>query len=58
MHETKYMFLFMTCIMWEVDSFEEHTFVPPHETSCQVEGHRFCSDCWIDFLDHGLLALT
>jgi len=36
---------------------KEHTFVPPHETSCQVEGHRFCSDCWIDFLDHGLLVL-
>lgn len=37
---------------------KEHTFVPPHEstTTC-VEGHRFCSDCWIDFLDHGLLVL-
>jgi len=37
---------------------KEHTFVPPHETAGhQVEGHRFCSDCWIDFLDHGLLVL-
>lgn len=37
---------------------KEHTFVPPHQTTtCQVEGHRFCSDCWIDFLDHGLLVL-
>lgn len=35
---------------------KEHTFVPPHETGegQQVHGHRFCSECWIDFLEHSL----
>ncbi|CAJ1396801.1 unnamed protein product [Effrenium voratum] len=38
---------------------KEHTFVPPHVESnhSHTDGHRFCSDCWIDFLDHGLLVL-
>lgn len=38
---------------------KEHTFVPPHLQGCDshVDGHRFCSDCWIDFLDHGLSVL-
>jgi len=38
---------------------KEHTFVPPHVQGCgsHVDGHRFCSDCWIDFLDHGLSVL-
>ena len=28
-----------------IPKLQEHTFVPPHQTtSCQVEGHRFCSD--------------
>jgi len=35
---------------------KEHTFVPSHSVSpdCCVEGHRFCSDCWVEFLDHNM----
>jgi len=35
---------------------KEHTFVPPHrEDSGQlVDGHRFCTDCWQEFLQHSL----
>jgi len=38
---------------------KEHTFVPEHAGSGgqHVEGHRFCSDCWMDFLDHSLTHL-
>jgi len=37
---------------------KEHTFVPPHigESRAKkgVEGHRFCTDCFADFLLHGM----
>lgn len=34
---------------------KEHTLVPPHQQKLQrVEGHRFCTDCWADFLQHTL----
>eukprot|EP00440_Ansanella_granifera_P006609 gb/GFBE01007164.1/.p1 GENE.gb/GFBE01007164.1/~~gb/GFBE01007164.1/.p1 ORF type:complete len:276 (+),score=47.67 gb/GFBE01007164.1/:1-828(+) len=38
---------------------KEHTFVPQHaaDSAHHVQGHRFCSDCWVDFLDHSLHAL-
>lgn len=38
---------------------KEHTFVPQHagNNGQSVEGHRFCSDCWMDFLDHSLMHL-
>jgi len=32
-----------------------HTFVPPHSgggCARDVSGHRFCTDCWIEFLYH------
>eukprot|EP00931_Biecheleriopsis_adriatica_P019212 TRINITY_DN13171_c0_g1_i1.p1 TRINITY_DN13171_c0_g1~~TRINITY_DN13171_c0_g1_i1.p1 ORF type:complete len:283 (+),score=54.07 TRINITY_DN13171_c0_g1_i1:56-850(+) len=37
---------------------KEHTFVPEHlsDNVHHVQGHRFCSDCWVDFLDHSLSA--
>ncbi|CAJ1351055.1 unnamed protein product, partial [Effrenium voratum] len=44
---------------------KEHTLVPPHtprEISAQtpaqssVEDHRFCTDCWEDFLRHARRA--
>jgi len=33
---------------------KEHTFVPVHRQmgALQCQGHRFCSDCWIEFLQH------
>mmetsp|Transcript_36941 Transcript_36941/g.97325 ORF Transcript_36941/g.97325 Transcript_36941/m.97325 type:complete len:229 (-) Transcript_36941:266-952(-) len=35
---------------------KEHTFVPPHtdDAGTHITGHRFCSDCWVEFLIHGL----
>lgn len=35
---------------------KEHTFVPPHreEPGHHVDSHRFCTDCWQEFLQHGL----
>lgn len=36
---------------------KEHTFVPPHreeESGHLVMGHRFCTDCWTEFLYHSL----
>lgn len=35
---------------------KEHTFVPTHRagTPSHLQGHRFCSDCWVDFLQHRL----
>jgi len=41
---------------------KQHTFVPPHchdqhgspAHSAQVESHRFCTDCWAQFLRHQL----
>eukprot|EP00429_Kryptoperidinium_foliaceum_P067661 CAMPEP_0176071796 /NCGR_PEP_ID=MMETSP0120_2-20121206/35862_1 /TAXON_ID=160619 /ORGANISM="Kryptoperidinium foliaceum, Strain CCMP 1326" /LENGTH=277 /DNA_ID=CAMNT_0017405457 /DNA_START=119 /DNA_END=952 /DNA_ORIENTATION=+ len=34
---------------------KEHTFVPPHREdggAHDVSGHRFCTDCWAEFLYH------
>lgn len=34
---------------------KEHTFVPPHSEDApggHVAGHRFCTDCWVEFLYH------
>jgi len=34
---------------------KEHTFVPPHREECStshVDGHRFCTDCWVEYLYH------
>lgn len=34
---------------------KEHTFVPPHKEEglgSAVGGHRFCTDCWVEFLYH------
>ena len=37
-------------------SEKEHTLVPPHAArnapSSELEDHRFCTDCWEDFLQH------
>jgi len=36
---------------------KEHTFVPPHRGEVDgqdVAGHRFCTDCWAEFLAHSL----
>lgn len=35
---------------------KEHTFVPVHADGAGdgVHSHRFCSSCWLDFLDHSL----
>jgi len=35
---------------------KEHTFVPTHQSDAggHVEGHRFCTDCWVVFLEHSL----
>mmetsp|Transcript_96355 Transcript_96355/g.276705 ORF Transcript_96355/g.276705 Transcript_96355/m.276705 type:complete len:307 (-) Transcript_96355:147-1067(-) len=33
----------------------EHTFVPPHleeASDSHVQGHRFCTDCWVEYLYH------
>lgn len=42
------------CVICLAD--KEHTFVPTHRDlpSQQVEGHRICTDCWANFLYHGL----
>merc|ERR1711981_1352546 len=51
-------------------SNKEHTLVPPHLLYCtssedgpplkpeQVAAHRFCTDCWADFLHHQLAENT
>eukprot|EP00930_Biecheleria_cincta_P067849 TRINITY_DN5476_c0_g1_i1.p1 TRINITY_DN5476_c0_g1~~TRINITY_DN5476_c0_g1_i1.p1 ORF type:complete len:296 (-),score=55.18 TRINITY_DN5476_c0_g1_i1:216-1001(-) len=43
-----------SCVVCMED--KEHTFVPSHQSDAggQVEGHRFCTDCWVDFLEHSL----
>ncbi|CAE8722113.1 unnamed protein product [Polarella glacialis] len=34
---------------------KEHTLVPPHrEHGQRVESHRFCTDCWAQFLRHSM----
>mmetsp|Transcript_22194 Transcript_22194/g.51855 ORF Transcript_22194/g.51855 Transcript_22194/m.51855 type:complete len:313 (+) Transcript_22194:59-997(+) len=35
---------------------KEHTLVPPHreEVGQHTDSHRFCTDCWQEFLQHGL----
>eukprot|EP00928_Gymnodinium_smaydae_P046302 TRINITY_DN30844_c0_g2_i1.p1 TRINITY_DN30844_c0_g2~~TRINITY_DN30844_c0_g2_i1.p1 ORF type:complete len:460 (+),score=91.99 TRINITY_DN30844_c0_g2_i1:80-1381(+) len=36
---------------------KEHTLVPLHDEdldSAQVQDHRFCTDCWAEFLQHGV----
>jgi len=35
---------------------KEHTLVPPHreDSGRPVDGHRFCTDCWQEFLQHSL----
>lgn len=38
---------------------KEHTFVPPHceepeAVDQHVAGHRFCTECWVEFLYHAL----
>jgi hypothetical protein len=39
------------CVVCLTD--KEHTLVPPHRQNTQnVEGHRFCTDCWAEFLQH------
>lgn len=38
-------------------SDKEHTIVPPHRHengNASVEGHRVCTECWANFLYHGL----
>merc|ERR1711933_279497 len=42
------------CVICLTD--KEHTIVPPHrhESAQQVEGHRICTECWRNFLYHGL----
>lgn len=39
---------------------KEHTFVPRHlqDAGQNVNGHRFCTDCWQEFLQHGLQRCT
>jgi len=38
---------------------KEHTFVPAHRgaASLQCQGHRFCTDCWLEFLTHRMRQL-
>jgi hypothetical protein len=42
------------CVICLTD--KAHTIVPPHrhESAQQVEGHRICTECWSNFLYHGL----
>lgn len=42
------------CVICLAD--KEHTIVPPHrhESAQHVEGHRICTECWSQFLYHGL----
>lgn len=43
-----------TCVVCMEE--KEHTLVPPHREAdgTSVEGHRFCTDCWVTFLRHGM----